>query len=314
MAQFSKLHVTAVRYRNDALAPDDERGLDAFASSGVYDAAGVPVDVSEPRLEDADRTGVEVEDVGTLCGIIAEDVSAGLSSGDAVLMVGGNCVHALGVLGGLESALGPSSRIGLAWLDAHPDFNTPETSLSGSLGGMPVAVASGLAHAGWRERAHVARIIPFSRMLLVGCRDLDEMEEHLIRGSRVPVVGITGFPRAAAEKTPTARGGRSLTALGRAARALADRCDAIYLHVDIDLLDESLVPGHRSATAGGPCVEDVLSAVDVIMSTGKVAAFAVVSTSAAGEGGDVTVTSGMELVRGGLRSWRAHGVPERGDS
>ena len=87
-----------------------------------------------------------------------------------------------------------------------------------------------------------------------------------------------------------------------------------YLHVDIDLLDESLVPGHGSGTTGGPCVEDVLSAIDVVMSTGKVAAFAVVSTSAAGENGDVTVASGIELVRGGLQSWRAHGIPARGDS
>ncbi|MFH1501973.1 MAG: arginase family protein [Candidatus Eisenbacteria bacterium] len=310
MSRLTRLHVTAVRYRNASLAPGDERGLDAFAASGAYGSARVPFDVSEPRLREDQRTGVEAEDVGALCGVIADDVSAALSSGASVLMVGGNCSHALGVLGGLEDALGASARIGLAWLDAHADFNTPHTSPSGNLGGMPLAVAAGLAHAGWRERARVTRIIPFSRILMVGCRDVDELEEHLIRGSRVPVVGITGSFRAAADGDRSARTPCAGAALDRAALALAARCDGIYLHVDADVLDDSLTPGHRSAAPDGPGMEDVLHAIDTVMSTGKVAAFAVVSATAEGESTNVTVGSGVELVRGGLTSWSAHGVPD----
>lgn len=309
MSEPTRLHIVAVRYRNATPAPGDERGLDALCASGVYDTAGVPFDVFEPALVDGERSGDEVEDVGALCGVIAEDVSAALSSGSAVLMTGGNCVHALGVIGGLEDSLGASAHIGLVWLDAHADSNTPDTSPHGSLGGMPVAAAAGLALPEWRERARVVNPIPIDRILLVGCRDVDEAEGNLILQSGIRSVEIPSLEQegraTAAESASSARG---RVALARAVEALAERCDAIYLHIDIDVLDETFVPAHRSRTAGGPSVEEVWRAVDVVMSTKKVAAFAVVSTSTAGERGDVTLSSAVELIRGGLRSWRAHGM------
>ena len=58
-----------------------------------------------------------------------------------------------GVFGGIQEAYGPTVRVGLLWLDAHGDFNTPRTTLSGMLGGMPVAVSAGLAWPNWRERS-----------------------------------------------------------------------------------------------------------------------------------------------------------------
>ena len=83
--------------------------------------------------------------LGLIGGEIAEAVAAGRRAGEPALVAGGNCAAPPGVLGGLQQAHGPAARIGLVWFDAHGDFNTPRTTLSGMLGGMPVAVAAGLA-------------------------------------------------------------------------------------------------------------------------------------------------------------------------
>ena len=296
MQELTGLHVVGVRYRNSSYALRDERALDAYADSGVYDESMVPVTVVEPRLADSGRSGIESRDIGTLCGEIAGEVAAGRSAGKAILVVGGNCVHATGVIGGLQDLHGPASRVGLVWLDAHGDFNTPLTSESGSLGGMPVAVAAGLAHPEWRELSHVTCPLPAFRIVLVDARDLDEAESRLIRAAGVVVArcGPSG-------------GGADLR---RSVAFLKERCDQIYLHIDCDILDESHVPNHRSKAPDGPDLARVIDAIDRVMESGKVSVLAVVSVSGDGVNHEVSVRSGIELIRGGLRSWRKHGMPD----
>ena len=81
----------------------------------------------------------------------------------------------------------------------------------------------------------------------------------------------------------------------------------LYLHVDADILDERYVPNHLTKEPNGPSMEQVLTAIDTVMATGKVGLFAVVSIWADGDGGEVAVDSGVALLRGGLESWRRHG-------
>ena len=289
------LQVIAVRYRDTQLAEDDERGIDAYAASGVYDSAGVGVDVSEPRMREGVETGDRIVDLGLLNGEIADLVATGLTRGDAVLMTGGNCSHITGVFGGLQDAHGPGVRMGLVWFDAHGDFNTPQTTPSGMLGGMPVAVCAGLAFPQWREGSHIVAPLPTDRIVMVDVRNLDPEEEQLIRAVGIPVVPVSpSGPR---------------TAFHAAVADLADRCDVIYLHIDSDILDESYVPDHATREPNGPNMEQVLEGVDSVMATSKVAVYAMVSNYAGGEDRERNVASGIELIRGGLESWRRYGMP-----
>jgi arginase len=290
------LQVIGVRYRSDEWAQGDERALDRFAASGAYQQVGVPVEIVEPRLPEERRSADEAENLGLLGGAIADAVAQARRQGKAILMTGGNCTHCTGVIGGLQDAHGPAARIGLLWLDAHADFNTPTTSRSGYLGGMPVAVCAGLAWPRWREGSHIVAPLPTDRIVLVDVRNLDPAEEQLIRATGAAVAApAPGFP------------GQDL---GRAVASLAGRCDMIYLHVDADILDESAVPSHGYKEPGGPDVAQVLAAIDTVMATGKVVAFAVVSVYGEGEGSQTTVASGIELIRGGLASWHRHGLPD----
>ena len=299
----SALQVIGIRYRGVQFADNDERALDAYVAADVYAAAGVPFAISEPRFpgselsqaESGDPYKARELDYGLFNGLIAQEVAAARRAGKAVLLTGGDCTHITGVVGGLQDAHGPDARIGLVWFDAHGDFNTPYTSLSGSMGGMPVAVCAGLAFPAWREGAHIAAPLPSDRIAMVDVRNLDPAEEQLIRSAGIPVAApAAGFP-----------GEELATVIDN----LAARCDLIYLHIDSDILDESYVPNHGTREPSGPNMGQVLAAVDTVMATGKVAAYAVVSVYASGEGRARSVQSGIELIRGGLESWRRVGMP-----
>lgn len=291
----SGLQVVAVRYIGSRPAVDDERALDAYNASGVYKSAGVPCEIVEPAFPEDQRGEDEAANVGLLCGKIADAVAEARRADQVALLTGGNCTHATGVLGGLQDAHGPGARIGLIWFDAHGDFNTPHTTLTGSLGGMPVAVCAGLGLPQWRERAHIAAPLPADRIVLVGPRNLDSEEERLIRSTDVVIAApARGFPGAD---------------LAQSIARLADRCDLLYLHIDADILDHSFVPNHRTGEPAGPDMGQVQAAIDTVMATGKVAALALVSVYGAGEGSAVSVASGIALLRAGLVSWQRYGLP-----
>ena len=290
------VRVIGVRYRGSKPAVRDERALDAYTASGVYEAFDFPVSVVEPQFPEDKRTNEPTDDLGLMGGAIANEVASAVQSGIAPMMVGGDCSHITGVIGGLQDVYGPDAKIGLVWFDAHGDFNTPRTTLSGMLGGMPVAVSAGLAYPRWREFSHVAAPIPTDRILMVDVRNLDEAEEQLIKATDVTIAApAPGFP------------GEDLKT---AVEDLAARCDLLYLHIDSDILDESFVPNHGTREPNGPDMQQVQAAIDTVMATGKVVAYAVVSVYAEGEGSETSVASGIELLRSGLDTWNRYGLPE----
>ncbi|MBA2452438.1 MAG: arginase family protein [Chloroflexia bacterium] len=290
------VQVIGVRYRGSKPAVRDERALDAYTASGVYQSIDVPVTVIEPRFPEDRRTGEPTDDLGLMGAAIASAAANARREGNGVMMVGGDCSHITGVLGGLQDVYGPNARIGLVWFDAHGDFNTPNTTFSGMLGGMPVAVSAGLAYPRWREMSHIAAPIPTDRILMVDVRNLDEPEEALIRATDITIAApAPGFPGAD---------------LKQAVTELAANCDMLYFHIDSDILDEAFVPNHGTREPNGPDLQQVQDAIETVMATGKVVAYAVVSVYAEGEGSETSVQSGIELLRGGLEAWNRHGLPE----
>lgn len=292
----SGLRVIGIRYRGSTPAQGDERALDAYAASNVYQHVQVPVEVVEPVFPEDHRREEESKNLGLLGGAIAEAVASAQRQGKAVLMTGGDCTHVTGVIGGLQDVCGPGARIGLVWFDAHGDFNTPKTTPSGMLGGMPVAVCAGLAYPRWREGSHMVAPLPTDRILMVDVRNLDPLEAQLIHSTDIVIAApAPGFPGEDLQQCVT---------------SLADRCDMLYLHIDADILDESFVPSHGTKEPNGPNIKQVHAAIDTVMATGKVVAFAVVSVYGEGQGSEVSVASGIELIRGGLESWRRQGMPK----
>ena len=127
---------------------------------------------------------------------------------------------------------------------------------------------------------------------MVDVRNLDEAEERLIRATDVQI----------AQVAPGYAGDRPLA---EAVAELAEKCDAIYLHIDSDILDASLTPNHGTKEPNGPNVAETVAALRTVLDTGKVIALGLVSVNSAGEGGDVSLATSLDMLRGGLEGWNA---------
>ena len=280
------IHVVEVRYRHDDLVRGPVHEADAYRESGVFEAAGDPVSYAAPVLRDDTYATDPVGTLGTIGGQIADEVAQGVKQGKRVVLAGGNCNSLPAMIGGLQTGLGQTERIGLVWFDAHGDFNTPKTTLSGMLGGMPVAVSAGLCYGDWRMASRQDVPLPTDRIVMVDVRNLDADEDKLISATDVAVVPVAG------------------QALTDAVNALAERVDTIYLHIDLDILDESYVPTHRTKEPDGPDVETTQAAMNVVLDTGKVAAIGMVSVYPNGDGGEIAIKAASDLLRESVQRWK----------
>lgn len=171
-----------------------------------------------------------------------------------LLVIGGDHSLAIGTLAGLSDAC---ERLGLLWIDAHADFNTPRSSPSGNIHGMCLAVACG--H-GLPELRSIARRDPMVReedVYLFGCRDVDPGEQEALARSRVRL-----------HSTETWRAEGIAAAPLAACRELAARCDHIHLSFDVDVLDAALVPGTGTPVAAGLSHEEALEALGALRAAG----------------------------------------------
>jgi arginase len=292
-----RLRVVTVPYRYDEWKDGLGAGPDAILEAGLIDRLrDRGLDPEEPRQADLGaenrekgRTAVNIGKIGSHTAAL---VAEGRREGSPVLVLAGDDTAAIGVLSGIEQADSPSARIGVVWVDAHGDFNTPETSFSGILAGMPLAILAGLAGPLWREAAGLMATVPTDRMLVAGVRDLDEKEEELLRSTDVRVV--------------TADELRSGDVFPAAVARLAERCDLLMLHIDADVLDPRLVPSASTPSANGLSIAEAASALGTVLATGKVATVCLSSINpGAGSRGERSVASAISLLETALPAWKA---------
>jgi arginase len=175
------------------------------------------------------------------------------------LLLESNCYGALGALAGLQKATDlPSPRLGMIWIDARGDCNTPETTLSG----MPVAIAAGLCLDRLRKQAGLDPPIVPRDVVMVGVHANDPLEQELIDRSgieMVPVEDVKGDCH------------QLCTAMNR----LSSSVDLIYVHFDVDVLDQSEVASMRLTEPNGLMRTELAAALGIIMAHPKVAAFGI---------------------------------------
>jgi arginase len=192
--------------------------------------------------------------------VLARTVRAARGAGRFPLVLAGNCNSVLGTVAGL----GPQD-LGLIWFDAHGEFNTPETTRSGSLDGMPLAIATGRC---WKALAGSIpgfAPIPDVNVLLVGARDLDPAERELLDTSGVGFVA------------PDGRSGIGAAALTAPLAALAKRVRRVYVHLDLDAIDASEARANAYASTGGIRLGELTSMLGTVAGCVEVAAAGVAS-------------------------------------
>lgn len=177
------------------------------------------VEVAAEFAEVPERPGTEIATTFALWREVARRVHDARARGELPVVVSGNCGASIGAVAGVDG-------VGVVWLDAHGDFNTPETSESGFLDGMALAALVGRC---WRPLTASIRgfvPVPEDRVVHVGARALDPEEEAQLDAS-----AVTSVPAAVARADGVA------LALAPALDALAGRVRRVHLHVDLDVLD-----------------------------------------------------------------------------
>jgi arginase len=179
-----------------------------------------------------------------------------ISRGARPIILSGNCgVAALTA----TAALGPE-RTAVVWFDAHADFNTPETSASGFLDGMGMAILAGRCYQKIAERLEGFKPLPCEHIIQVGVRHPDPEEQLLLRSTRVTRIATQELGR-----------------LREALELVTRETSEIYVHLDTDVLDISEGRANTYACAGGLTRRQLYQAVEEIRSIGKIGAVSITS-------------------------------------
>jgi len=243
---------------------------------------------------DDEREYGEWHRMGLANGHLAEIVAANRRGGAITVGLLSNCTSVIGMLGGLQHS-GPDEvprAVGLVYIDAHGDFNVPETTLSGMLGGMPVAVSAGMALDRLRRESGLDPAVPADHIVMGAVRDLDPLEREALDRSDVQQL--------------TAEDLRHPDAVRRQIERLARISDVIYVHVDMDVLDPAEVPGHPLTVPGGPTSAELAAAIETMFREPKVAALGIASTPYGERDPEgVSRRAAYTLIDGALRGARA---------
>jgi arginase len=236
--------------------------------------------VDSYRIETNDSFTTEVGTSIELNRSLAEQVRSAISSNMFPVVLAGNCNSCLGTLSGIGQ-----SGLGIVWFDAHGDFNTPETTITGFLDGMGLAMAAGRC---WRPLLNTIpgfSAIPEANILHIGARDLDPEEERLMQQSDMEVIR-PGEGESSLLKTVE-------TALDK----LRDKVARIYIHVDMDVLDTGEALPNYLAVPGGLPVEVVEEIIGMINERFEVSAGAIASFDPSYDKDDQVLDAGTKIMK-----------------
>ena len=224
-----------------------------------------------------------LEPIKETCAQVAGLIEHAVRDGTFPLVLGGDHSVSLGSVGGLARVYGAGAVL---WLDAHGDLNTPETSPSGNVHGMPLAAALGLAG---REFESPAWPLPaVTRVALVGVRSLDDGERDVLRRLDAYVATMSDIDRLGLERVM--RG-----ALGAIAAS-----PFVHVSLDMDALDPDIAPGVGTPVRGGLSYREAHLALELVAESGVAAGLDVVEVNPTLDRMNTTAELAVELLASAL--------------
>lgn len=238
-------------------------------------------DVNVCQVESTVSLPTEIGTGFELNRLLAECVRSATSNNRFPLVLAGNCNSCVGTIAGIDS-----SRLGIVWFDAHGDFNTPETTVTGFLDGMGLAMATGRC---WRTLLKTILgfvPVPENHVVHVGSRDLDIEERKMFEQAGIPLVA------------PASMGETDIReALRTALIELKNHVDRIYLHVDMDVLDTDQGQPNHLAVPGGLPVEIVEDAIGMVREHFSLGGCGISSYDPTYDKGDSVLHAGVRLIK-----------------
>jgi arginase len=219
------------------------------------------------------------------CEQVAVRVAEAEREGMCPLVLGGDHSIALGTLGGMASVHGPG---GVIWLDAHGDLNTPSTTPSGNVHGMPLAAALGKGGPGFESGVWPLPSVEPGHVALLGSRSLDDGERELIHELGLAVFTMSEIDR------------RGLEAVVRDALGVVAGAAFVHLSLDLDVVDPEVAPGVGTPVRGGLSYREAHLAMELAAEAGIVDSLEVVEVNPILDSRNRTARLAVELVASAL--------------
>ncbi|HEY2326332.1 MAG TPA: arginase [Gaiellaceae bacterium] len=261
----------------------------AGIAARIQELARDVVDWGDVRVAVPEATDVGDEDarylreILTVCEKLAGLVAKAEADGYLPLTLGGDHSIAMGTLGGMAKARGAGAVL---WIDAHGDLNTPQTSPSGNVHGMPLAAALGVAGPKFETGAYPTPSV--ERAALVGVRSLDDGERELVKELDVKVFTMSDLDKLGVERVL----GEALTFLSGSR--------FVHVSLDLDAVDPETAPGVGTPVRGGLSYREAHFALELVSESGLMDSLDVVEVNPIVDRENETGKLAVELVASAL--------------
>jgi arginase len=267
-------------------------GLNArIASLGyeVVEMGNIATEQAEAWPE-GDEHAKYLPQIAAACDDLGMKVYQALEDRRMPLVLGGDHSVAVGTVSGVSRHFRDRGRsVGLIWLDAHADMNTPETSPSGNIHGMPMACIMGMGPAELADLLGFRPKIAPQNAVIVGLRDVDQLERPHIKDS-----GVRAFTMRDIDE----RGLRAV--MEDAIRMASDGTDGFHLSLDMDFVDPKDAPGVGTPVRGGATYREAHLAMEMICDSRKMVSMEVVEVNPVIDEVNRTADLAVELIMSGL--------------
>jgi arginase len=249
------------------------------------------ISVKQPEeMSYGEKRAKYLAEIADACKDLAAMVEKSLEESMLPVVLGGDHSIAAGTLSGVAAHFKKKEKkIGLVWLDAHGDINTPESSPSGNVHGMPLAAAMGYGATELVELQGFKPKVEPQNISLVGIRDLDSQEKKLAKKSGVHVFTMRDIDE---------RGMREV--MSDALKYAMDDTDGISVSLDMDFVDPSDAPGVGTPVRGGVTYREAHLAMEMLADTEAMVSLEVVEINPVIDEHNRTALLGVELVLSGL--------------
>jgi arginase len=255
----------------------------------VEDIGNIPVRQPEEQHY-GEKNAKYLEEICETCKGLAEILRKTLNEDFFPLVLGGDHSIAVGTIAGVACHFQKQSkRVGMIWLDAHGDMNTPETSPSGNVHGMPLASIMGYGPPELTGLGGVKPMVEPRNVAIVGVRDLDSKERRLVKESGVHVFTMRDIDE---------RGMREV--MSEALRFAGDETAGVAVSLDMDFVDPSDAPGVGTPVRGGVTYREAHLAMEMIADSRAMVSLELVEINPVIDLHNTTALLGVELVLSGL--------------
>ncbi len=251
----------------------------------VTDGGNINVRNPEMLLEES-RHAKYLPEITEACQALAAKVTAILQQGALPIILGGDHSIAIGSVSGLSAFYRQQEkRVGVIWFDAHGDMNTPETSPSGNIHGMPFAAILGNGAPELTQVSGFAPKVYPEDCVLIGARDVDPIEANIMRNSGVRIMTMREVDE------------RGMSACVDEAIGIAARNTAgFHVTMDMDFVDPDFAPGVGTPVPGGPTYRESHLAMEKVADSGQMLSFELTEINPVLDNANRTAELGVQLI------------------